>query len=146
MMYHQYPKRDPIKNYFPLPNELFVLGLSAGEIAIYAFLMRCENRNNYTCVLSYKDIGAAVGMSKNTVSKYVSMLEERLLIETAHTSVFTQEGLKGNGKLRYKILPIQGAIDEWTRRGLAQFEATGKFHKKMAKSRRNALSENLPSC
>ena len=146
MRYHQYPKRDPIKNYFPLPNELFVLGLSAGEIAVYAFLMRYENRDNYTCVVSYKDIGAAVRMSKNTVSKYVSMLEERLLIETQHTSVFTQEGLKGNGKLRYKILPIQGAIDEWNRRGLAQFEATGKFHKKMAKSRRNALPENLPSC
>ena len=58
------------------------------------------------------------------------MLEERLLIETQHTSVFTQEGLKGNGKLRYKIPPIQGAIDEWNRRGLAQIEATGKFHKK----------------
>ena len=146
MRYHQYPKRDPIKNYFPLPNELFVLGLSAGEIAVYAFLMRCENRENYTCVLSYKDIGAAVGMSKNTVSKYVSMLEERLLIETEHTSVFTHEGLKGNGKLRYKILPIQGAIDEWNRRGLVRFEATGKFNAKMAKFRRNVLPESEPSC
>ena len=146
MRYHQYPKRDPIKNYFPLPNELFVLGLSAGEIAIYAFLMRCENRDNYTCVLSYKEIGDAVNLSKNTVSKYVAMLEERLLIETDHTSVFTREGLKGNGKMRYKILPIQGAIDEWNRRGLARFEAAGKFNAKMATSRQNALPENAPSC
>ena len=145
MRYHQYPKRDSIKNYFPLPNELFALGLCAGEIAVYAFLMCCENRDSYTCVVSYKEIGAAVRMSKNTVKKYVEMLEDRLLIETDHTSVFTCEGMKGNGKLRYKILPIQGAIDEWNRRGLVRFEAIGKFNVKMAKSRRNALPENPPS-
>ena len=134
MRYYQYPKRDSIKNYFHLPNELFALGLCAGEIAVYAFLMRCENRDNYICVVSYKEIGAAVHMSKNTVRKYVAMLEERLLIETDHTSVFTHEGMKGNGKLRYKILPIQGAIDERNRRGLVQFEAASRFSAKMAKS------------
>ena len=32
-----WPKRDPIKNYFPLPNEIFSLGLSAGAIAVYGF-------------------------------------------------------------------------------------------------------------
>ncbi len=32
------------KNYFPLPNEIFSLGLSSGEIAVYAFLMYCEDR------------------------------------------------------------------------------------------------------
>lgn len=34
MKYKQYPKRDPIKNYFPLPNEIFSLGLSSGEISV----------------------------------------------------------------------------------------------------------------
>lgn len=47
MRYHQYSKRDSIKNYFPLPNELLALDLCAGEIVIYTFLMRCENRDNY---------------------------------------------------------------------------------------------------
>ena len=27
MKYNPYPKRDAIKNYFPLPNEIFMLGL-----------------------------------------------------------------------------------------------------------------------
>lgn len=27
--------RDPIKNYFPLPNEIYQLGLSPGAIAVY---------------------------------------------------------------------------------------------------------------
>ena len=43
--YYPYPKRDAVKNYFPLPNEIFTLGLSAGEIAVYAYLL-------YRCVFS----------------------------------------------------------------------------------------------
>ena len=31
-----WPTRDSVKDYFPLPKEIFSLGLSAVEIAIYA--------------------------------------------------------------------------------------------------------------
>ena len=31
-------KRDPVKNYFPLPNEIYQLGLSHGAIAVYGYL------------------------------------------------------------------------------------------------------------
>ena len=75
MKYFKWPKRDTIKNYFPLPNEIFGLGLTTGEIAIYAFLMYCEDRKTYQCYPSYKTIGKAVGMSKNTVMKHVLGLE-----------------------------------------------------------------------
>ena len=34
----------PLKNYFPLPNEIFSLGLSAGAIAVYGFLLHREDR------------------------------------------------------------------------------------------------------
>ena len=67
--------RDNIRNYFPVPNEIFDLGLSGGEILVYAFLIRCEDRETYTCYPSYDTIGSAVGMSRNTVAKYVSLLE-----------------------------------------------------------------------
>lgn len=33
-----WPMRDSVKDYFPLPKEIFSLGLSAAEIAIYAYL------------------------------------------------------------------------------------------------------------
>ena len=33
-----YTSRDPIKNYFPLPNEVFALGLSPGALAVYSYL------------------------------------------------------------------------------------------------------------
>ena len=37
----------PSKNYFTLPNEIFSLGLSAGEIAVYAYLRCLENPSTY---------------------------------------------------------------------------------------------------
>lgn len=33
-----WPMRDSVKDYFPLPKEVFSLDLSAAEIAIYAYL------------------------------------------------------------------------------------------------------------
>ena len=38
----------PVRNFFPLPNAIFDLGLTAEEIAVYAFLMKCEDRRTYT--------------------------------------------------------------------------------------------------
>ena len=38
--------RDSVKGYFPLPKEIFSLGLSAAEIAVYAYLPFCEDRQN----------------------------------------------------------------------------------------------------
>ena len=38
-----------IGNYFSLPNEIFLLGLSSGELAVYSFLKRCENRKTHQC-------------------------------------------------------------------------------------------------
>ncbi len=39
MKYNHYQKRESIKNYFPLPNEVFCLGLIYGELAVYSYLM-----------------------------------------------------------------------------------------------------------
>ena len=61
-----WPTRDPVKDYFPLPKEIFSLGLSATEIAIYAYLLFCEDRQTFQCWPSYRKIGEAVGLSPNT--------------------------------------------------------------------------------
>ncbi len=47
MKYKQWPKRDPVKNYFQLPNEIFLLGLSPGALVVYSYLLCCENRNTF---------------------------------------------------------------------------------------------------
>ena len=44
-----YTSRDPIKNYFPLPKEVFALGLSPGALAVYSYLMYIEDRTTYQC-------------------------------------------------------------------------------------------------
>ena len=49
-------------NYFMLPNEIFNMDLSAGEIALYAFLMRMEDRKTFTCYPAFKTIGNALHM------------------------------------------------------------------------------------
>ena len=108
-----WPMRDSVKDYFPLPNEIFSLGLSTGEIAVYAYLLRCENRKTFQCHPSYKTIGNAVGMSKNTVKKYVDSLIEKQVITAEPTSVYTQKGEKRNGNLRYTIRPIAEALEQY---------------------------------
>ena len=113
MKYTPRPKRDPIKNYFQPPNEIFLLGLSPGALAVYSYLLCCENRKTYQCWPSYKTIGRAVRMSANTVRKYVCELEERQLISTESTTVTTKAGLKRNGNLLYTIRPIQLALDQF---------------------------------
>lgn len=110
MKYNRYPKRDAIKNYFPLPNEIFNLDLSSGEIAVYSFLMRCEDRKTFQCHPSYKTIGKALKMSQNTVRKYITGLIDKKLITAEPTKILSIDGRKRNGSLLYTILPIEEAV------------------------------------
>ena len=111
-----------IGNYFSLPNEIFLLGLSPGELAVYCYLQRCENRKTHQCWPSYKTIGQAVRMSENTVRKYTLCLEERGLISTEPTEITTRADQKRNGNLLYTLHPIQKVIDEHYDRQLDQLE------------------------
>ena len=109
MKYSKYSGRG---NFFSLPNEVFLLGMSAGELAVYSFLKRCENRKTHQCWPSIKTIGQAVGMSGNTVRKYLRRLEERELITTEPTEVVTKTGEKRNGNLLFTLRPIGEVIDD----------------------------------
>ena len=105
--------REPAKNYFPLPNCIYQLGLSAGAIVVYGYLLYIENRETYQCHASYATIGNAVGLSRNTVRKYVQELERRGLILTERTTIVTRDGRIQNGSLLYTILPIQLVIEQF---------------------------------
>ena len=136
MKKNNYQKRDPIKDYFPLPNEIFYLNLSYGEIAVYAYLLHCENRKSFQCYPSYKTIGEALNMSRNTVSKYVRALEEKELIITEPTSVLTKKGEKFNGNLLYTILPIEKAKQHFYNQQLKNIDqaiADSKHRKRIKK-------------
>ena len=112
----------PNKNYFTMPNEIFSLGLGAGEIAVYAYLRCLENPSTYQCWPSYATIGKAIGRTKNTVMQYVDALSEKGLISTEPTSVLTKSRIKKNGNLRYTIRPIREAIEIFHARQLSAVE------------------------
>ena len=112
----------PSKNYFTLPNEIFSLGLGAGEIAVYAYLRCLENPSTYQCWPSYATIGKAIGRTKNTVMQYVDALSEKGLISTEPTSVLTKSKIKKNGNLRYTIRPIHEAVEIFHARQLSAVE------------------------
>ena len=102
---------DPLKNTFPFPNEIFILGLCPGELAVYSYLLCCANRKTGQCWPSYKTIGRAVGMTENTVAKYVGSLERKGLIQAENTTVTTKAGIKRNGNLLYTVSQFQDVLE-----------------------------------
>ena len=100
-------------NFFSLPNEIFFLGLNPGELAVYSFLRRCEDRKTHQCWPSIQTIGQAVGMSENTVRKYIQQLEERGLIATEPTEVVTKSHGKRNGNLQFTLQPAHEVVKEF---------------------------------
>lgn len=86
--------QERLKRRFTLPNELFSLDLSSHAIAVYAYLLYCEDRKTHQCWPSYKKIAEEVGLSPKTVRKYVIELVEKGLISTENTTVITKKGVK----------------------------------------------------
>ena len=101
---------DAVGNFFPLPNVIFHLGLSAEEIATYAYLLYCEDRKTFQCFPSYSSIGKAIGKTKNSVKKYVDGLRDKGLIITEPTTKTAKDGAALNGNLLYTILPVEDAV------------------------------------
>jgi len=144
MSLNAWSKTDPLGNFFSLPNQIYSLGLEAGEIAVYGYLRSLKSRETYQCWPSYKTIGKAVGMSKNTVKKYVAGLEDKRLIATEPTKVELHDGRKRNGNLRYTILPIQAAVDCFHERQMAQLALEAECQR--AKQKLCRLAPQEPLC
>ena len=134
--YYPYPTRDPIKNYFPLPNEIHELGLTPGEFMVYSFLMKCEDRKTHQCYPSYRTICEHVQLSKNTVRKHVYSLVEKHFITVEHTTITTKCGQKRNGTLLYTIRPIEEAIRYRVEQQMAKAEEEQDRQRAQAKLER----------
>ena len=119
-------QNSKLKNFTPLPNEIFSLHLTTGELAVYALLLRLENRETHECWPSYETIGKAIGKSKSSVKRYVARLVEKGLITVEPTSVIMQNGLKKNGNLRYHIRPIREAVEWYTQHQMYLAEAAAE--------------------
>ena len=62
------------KNFFTLPNEIFLLNLPPSAFMVYAYLLLIENRKTHTCHSSYNTIASDTGLSKNTALKSIGTL------------------------------------------------------------------------
>ena len=113
---------DTKGNFFPTPNGVFSIGLDFREIALYSYLLYKENRETFQCFPSFRTIGDAIGMSRNTVMKYVGSLEEKKLIETEPTSIVTRDGQKLNGNLLYTLLPFIEAVGYYNEQQLKHID------------------------
>ena len=71
-----YTKRSPLGHYFLLPNEIFTLGLSPGELSVYAYLIYCEDRQTHQCWPSIGRVSQHTGMSANTIGETCAGLQE----------------------------------------------------------------------
>ena len=115
--------------FFLLPNEIFTLGLSPGELSVYAYLIYCEDRQTHQCWPSIGRVSQHTGMSANTIAKYIRQLEEKQLINVEPTKVRTKSGEVRNGTLQFTIRPIQEAVNYHLERqleGLPQKKRTRK--------------------
>ena len=119
MRYYDSKRRDNPGDFFPMPKAVFRLGLDYGEIALLAYLMYCEDRKTFQCHPSYATIGSAIGMSNNTVRKYVESLERKGFIYTEPTMVRTRDGRAHNGSLQYTLQPIKPIEEAYFERQIA---------------------------
>lgn len=110
------------KNFFSLPNELFFLNIGHGAIAVYAYLLYCENRRTHQCHPSCRTIAAAVHLSVATVMKHISKLVDRQFITVENNSYIDSHGMKQNGNNLYTILPIQAAMDHCYQQQMLRLE------------------------
>ena len=76
---------EHVKNCFPVPNILLDMDLPASAVAVYLYLLRSADRKTDQCHPSEATIAKRLHLSRNTVAKYVRLLEERGLIITEHT-------------------------------------------------------------
>ena len=146
-IYTSWSMPDPAKNYVPLPKGIYRIGLSGEEIAIYGYLFSLENES-YQCWPNYETIGKAVHMSKRTVMKYVSLLEEkgydplvyRLFCLGSHyrkSLVFSWDALDNAAQAYGKLAARIAAIDP------EDGELDGESFAKLKSSFTDALDSDL---
>ena len=117
------------KNFFTLPNEVFLLRLPPSAFMVYAYLLLIEDRRTHTCHPSYSTIATATGISKNTAMKSIGTLLEKRLITVESSSYFDKRGMKWKGNNLYTILPVRLAADAFHQQQLQRLESEAKHRR-----------------
>ena len=124
---------EHVKNCFPVPNILLDMDLPASAVAVYLYLLRSADRKTDQCHPSEATIAKRLHLSRNTVAKYVRLLEERGLIVTEHTKIITKNRIKKNGNLLYTMIPLQKVMEQHYEQQFNALERTAEWRKAQAK-------------
>lgn len=125
---------------FPLPNEVFQLGLKAGDLLVYIYLQYQKDVRSGQCWPSYATIGKALGMSRKTVQKHIGTLVDKGLIRAENTAVRWKNGRSYNGNLLYTVKPIQQVMQEREKEFLAELKLV-EAQRKWAQRQGTAMVE-----
>lgn len=122
MLNTPYVEKDTIKNFFPVPNAVFDLRLHHMEINIYAYLLRIEDRRTYQCLVSYPTIARKLGISVNTVAKYVAGRRsmgssEQSARRSSPGTVSSATAVSGTPSCRLRMPSPSVTSARWRRRG-----------------------------
>ena len=77
---------DPGQNSFPLPHEVFELGLEQGVLLVYVYLVHHKSLKHSPNKLSSAIISKAVGLCEKTVRRHLRTLVNQGLIQVADYS------------------------------------------------------------
>lgn len=124
---------EHVKNCFPVPNILLDMDLPASAVAVYFYLLRSADRKTDQCHPSEATIAKRLHLSRNTVAKYVRLLEERGLIITERTKIITKNDIKKNGSLLYTIIPLQKVMEQHHEQQFNALERAAERRKAQAK-------------
>ena len=124
---------EHVKNCFPVPNILLDMDLPASAVAVYFYLLRSADRKTDQCHPSEATIAKRLHLSRNTVAKYVRLLEERGLIITERTKIITKNDIKKNGSLLYTIIPLQKVMEQHHEQQFNALERAAERRKSQAK-------------
>lgn len=140
------------KNFFTMPNEVFLLRLPPSAFLVYAYLLLIEDRRTHTCHPSYSTIAAARGLAKNTTMKSINTLLEMELITVESSSYFDKHGMKWKGNNLYTILPVRLAADAFHQQQLQWLKLEAKHRRILQRQKeydrrhpRDALCAPIPA-
>ena len=131
---------EHVKNCFPVPNILLDMDLPASAVAVYLYLLRSADRKTDQCHPSEATIAKRLHLSRNTVAKYVRLLEERGLIITEHTKIITKNGIKKNGNLLYTLVSMHEITQAYYDRQFEKAELATMQQKAKAKAEKLGIS------
>ena len=94
--------RRCVPNSFPLPHEVFELGLGHGPLLVYISLVYHKNLRHSTDVLSCAAISKLIGLCEKSVRTHLRTLESDGLIQMEYSG----------GKFTCTLCPIRGMVEK----------------------------------